>query len=254
MDVLNNVGGVVLGDGYGADRGYQQVDSGQYDQPEGVFTACGNGMAVRLEAGQEVGWFDDDFFLYYEDTDLSWRLRAHGWDIRYEPSAVLRHVHAATSGEWSPLFRFHVDRNRLLMLTKDASPPLAAREVGRYPLTTASMGLRTARQAVASRQRPPVRPFLLRVQVLLSYLRLLPRMLVRRARLRRRAEVPARALEQRWLMSRSAWLATESVEPAVNATGEPAAEPEPGCVPAHAGQTATAAPAEGRAAADRGVA
>ena len=118
IDVINNAGGVVLEGGYGADRAYQRIDSGQFDEPVEVFTACGNGMAMRTALGHELGWFDDDFFLYYEDTDLSWRIRARGYAISYEPTAVLRHVHAASSGEGSPLFVFHVDRNRLLMLTK----------------------------------------------------------------------------------------------------------------------------------------
>nr|MDT0664676.1 hypothetical protein [Micromonospora sp. DSM 115978] len=141
VDVINNVGGIVLADGYGADRGYQQVDNGQFDVAEEVFTACGNGMAMPSELGHALDWFDDDFFLYYEDTDLSWRIRARGYQIRYVPDAVLRHVHSASSVEWSPLFVFHTDRNRLLMLTKDASLPVALSAVGRYPLTTASIAV-----------------------------------------------------------------------------------------------------------------
>ena len=48
-DVINNAGGVVLREGYGADRGFQQIDRGQFDEPEEVFTACGNGLAIRTE-------------------------------------------------------------------------------------------------------------------------------------------------------------------------------------------------------------
>ena len=199
VDVINNVGGVVFAEGYGADRGYQQIDEGQFDEPQDVFTACGNGMAVRTEVGAPLGWFDDDFFLYYEDTDLSWRIRSCGWDIRYVPDAVLRHLHAASSEEWSPLFVFHVDRNRMLMLTKDATVGLALRAVGRYPLTTVSIALRTARQGLAARQRPAVRPTLLRLRVIGSYLRLLPRMLNRRRRISRAAAVSRRQL-QTWLV------------------------------------------------------
>ncbi len=201
VDVINNAGGVVLRDGYGADRAYQRVDDGEFDKPAEVFTACGNGMAMRTGLGHELGWFDDDFFLYYEDTDLSWRIRARGYAIRYEPTAVLRHVHAASSKEWSPLFVFHVDRNRLLMLTKDASLGLACRAVLRYPLTTLSMAKRAVRQGIADRRRPAVRPTLLRLKVLASYLRLLPRMLSRRAEVRRSAAVGRRDLERRWLIS-----------------------------------------------------
>jgi GT2 family glycosyltransferase len=199
IDVVNNVGGIVLGEGYGADRGYQQVDEGQYALPEEVFTGCGNGLAMRTELGHRLGWFDEDFFLYYEDTDLSWRLRALGYAIRYEPSAVLRHVHAATSQEWSPTFVFHVDRNRLLMLTKNATAGLAARAAGHYLLTSASIFVRTLRQAVDARNRPPVRPTLLRMRVVASYLRLLPRMLRRRRELNQAATVDRRVLQARWL-------------------------------------------------------
>ena len=210
VDVINNAGGVVLTEGYGADRGYQQVDDGSYDEPVEVFTACGNGMAVRTELGHRLGWFDDDFFLYYEDTDLSWRIRSSGYAIRYQPSAVLRHVHAASSKEWSPLFVFHVDRNRLLMLTKDASAALAVRAVLRYPLTTVSMALRSVRQGVADRRRPAVRPTLLRLRVIASYLRLLPRMLKRRREIGQlgtlgTAATGRRALEKRWLISAAEW-------------------------------------------------
>jgi hypothetical protein len=87
------------------------------------------------------------------------------WTIRYEPAAVVRHVHSATSVEWSPTFVFHTDRNRLLVLVKNASPGLALREVGRYPLTTGSIALRTVRTAARARVRPDLRPTLLRLRV-----------------------------------------------------------------------------------------
>jgi hypothetical protein len=200
IDVVNNVGGIVLREGYGADRGFQEPDTGQYDEPADVFTACGNGMAVRTAAGRAVDWFDDDFFLYYEDTDLSWRLRADGWDIRYEPAARLRHLHSASSVEWSPLWMFHVDRNRLLMLTKNASAPLARRALRDYLLTSAAMAARAGRDGVRTRSRPAVRPHLLRARVLASYLRLLPTMLRHRAETGRRAVLSREELE-RWLVS-----------------------------------------------------
>jgi hypothetical protein len=201
FDVINNVGGIVITEGYGADRGYQQVDEGQFDAPEDVFTACGNGVAMRTELGHRLGWFDGDFFLYYEDTDLSWRLRALGYEIRYEPSARLRHLHAASSKEWSPLFVFHVDRNRLLMLTKNATAALAIKAVAHYLLTTASMFVRSIRQAIRARGRPPIRPTLLRLRVVASYARLLPRMMQRRRAQARGAAVGRRALQKRWLLT-----------------------------------------------------
>lgn len=201
VDVINNAGSVVLTAGYGADRGYQEVDRGQYDTAEDVFALCGCAVALRSDAGAAAGWFDDDFFLYYEDTDLSWRLRAAGWRLSYEPTAVVRHIHAASSVEWSPRFVFHTDRNRLLMLTKNATAGRATREVLRYPLTTGSMAVRLVRQAARTRRRPAIRPTLLRLQVLRSYLRLLPSMLLTRRRLGRSARVTRVELET-WLIDR----------------------------------------------------
>jgi GT2 family glycosyltransferase len=201
IDVLNNAGSMVFRDGYGADRAYQELDRGQYQRPEEVFAFCGGSVCFRTEALGQAGVFDDDFFLYYEDTDLSWRLRSLGWRIRYQPAAVARHIHSASSVEWSPLFVFHTDRNRLLMLTKNARAGLAAREVLRYPLTTASLALREVARARHTRRRPPVRPTLLRLRVLGSYLRLLPAMLTRRRRIAARATVDRDRLE-RWLVLR----------------------------------------------------
>ena len=198
VDVVNNAGSIVFTAGYGADRGFQDIDAGQYDEPVDVFALCGCAVAFRTSAGAEVGWFDEDFFLYYEDTDLSWRLRAAGWGIRYEPTAVVRHIHAASSVEWSPRFVFHTDRNRLLMLVKNASAARALREVGRYPLTTASVGVRALREARLSRRRPAVRPTLMRLKVLLSFLRLLPAMLAKR---RRAPKVVSRAELEKWLVT-----------------------------------------------------
>jgi GT2 family glycosyltransferase len=200
-DVLNNAGSMVFRDGYGADRAYQEIDRGQYQRPEEVFAFCGGAVCFRTEALRQAGVFDDDFFLYYEDTDLSWRLRSLGWTIRYQPAAVARHIHSASSVEWSPLFQFHTDRNRLLMLTKNARAGLAAREVLRYPLTTASLALREVARAPHTRRRPPVRPTLLRLRVLGSYLRLLPAMLARRQRIGADAAVDRKRLE-RWLVLR----------------------------------------------------
>jgi GT2 family glycosyltransferase len=199
VDVVNNAGGIVYADGYGADRGFQEIDEGQYDEPTEVFNLCGNGAAFPRAVLDQVGLFDDDFFLYYEDTDLSWRLRAAGYAVRYEPSAVLRHHHSASSGEASPVFRFHVDRNRLLLLTKNASWRLALAQVVRYPLTMTSMALRAVRSGNA---RAAARPTLLRLRVCASYLRLLPAMLARRRHIDRTRTVSRHDLE-RWLVPRA---------------------------------------------------
>lgn len=186
---LNSAGALVYADGYGADRGFGD-DPARWAGPAEVFGFCGTAVALRTQALREVGLFDEDFFLYYEDTDLSWRLRRAGWRLRYAPDAVTGHLHAASSSAASPLFVFHNDRNRLLMLTKNASAPRVLRAVLRYLVTTASTTVRDLR----AHGRPIRLP--LRLRVLASYARLLPRMLARRRVISRTAVVPRRVVER----------------------------------------------------------
>jgi GT2 family glycosyltransferase len=183
VDVVNSTGNEVTRTGYGRDRGWLCVDRGDEPPPD-VFGFCGAAVLLRMSALSAVGDFDEDFFLYYEDTDLSWRLRAGGWTVRYEATAVVRHAHGASSDFRSKLFRFHDDRNRLLMLAKNAPAALAWRAALRYPLTVASLTLH---------QGPVLAMTTTRLRAFGSYLRLLPRMLRRRRALLRTAAVRPRA-------------------------------------------------------------
>jgi GT2 family glycosyltransferase len=189
VDVINNVGSIVFEDGSGADRGYLERDHGQYDEPADVFAWCGGSVLFRPGYLADVGLFDEPFFLYYEDTDLSWRGAARGWRYRYVPEAVVRHVHAASTGEGSPVFQHYVERNRLLMLTKNAPAGFAVRAVWRFVLVTLSYARRDVVRPVLGRHRPNVEQVRRRLGSLAGYLRLLPAALAERRRLRRAATV-----------------------------------------------------------------
>ncbi len=127
FDVINNVGSNLYRGGFGGDRGFLERDLGQYEQPTEVFAWCGGAVLLQRDYLDQVGLFDERLFLYYEDTDLSWRGRLQGWRYLYEPTSVVRHRHAASSGVGSPVFRFYTERNRLLVLAKNAPARLAAR-------------------------------------------------------------------------------------------------------------------------------
>lgn len=193
---INSVGSVVDTRGYGADRGWLEPDRGQYDEPAEVFTASGTALALRRAALDDVGHFDDAFFLYYEDVDLCWRLRSRGWTVRYEPTALVQHHHSATTGEGSEVFHFHDLRNRLLCLTKNASTRRWLREWLRYPLSSASL---TAQGLRRGDTRATGRLLRRRQRAMASYLRLLPATLRKRGEIARRATVPRAELE-RWLV------------------------------------------------------
>jgi GT2 family glycosyltransferase len=116
---LNSGGMRLLSDGHGTDRGFRDLDQGQFEQGEEVFAGCGAGLLFRRELLNETNGFDERFFMYYEDLDLAWRARHLGWNIRYSPRSIVRHIHCGSSGEWSPFFTYHVERNRVLTNLKN---------------------------------------------------------------------------------------------------------------------------------------
>lgn len=76
-----------------------------------VFSPCAAAAMYKREAFLEVGGFDEDFFSYFEDVDLGFRLRLAGYRSLYIPSAVVHHVGSATFGERSEQAFYHVQRN-----------------------------------------------------------------------------------------------------------------------------------------------
>jgi hypothetical protein len=69
-----------------------------HDSPRAVDWAVGAALLLRRQALQDIGGFDEQFFMYVEDLEWAWRARQRGWEIRFEPNALVRHVGNA-SGE-----------------------------------------------------------------------------------------------------------------------------------------------------------
>ena len=95
-------------------RGVDEVDHGQYDKEENSTFATGCAMMIKRDVFEKVGLFDERYFLYYEDADLSKRVLNAGYKIRYVPSAKLWHVNAASSGSGSGLHDYFLTRNQML--------------------------------------------------------------------------------------------------------------------------------------------
>lgn len=115
-NIINNVGSWITPDGNCGDRGIYEPDNGQYDEVTEVDALCGCAALIRREALGNYPIFSPDFFAYFEDTELSIRIRSGGGRIVYCPTSELRHKHASTSNEGSARFRYLVSRNRLLLL------------------------------------------------------------------------------------------------------------------------------------------
>jgi N-acetylglucosaminyl-diphospho-decaprenol L-rhamnosyltransferase len=136
-----------------------------------------------------------------EDFDLSWRGRARGWRYRYVPTALQRHMHAATSGEGSPVFTHFVERNRLFMLTKNAPRPILTRAILGYLTATASYARRDVVRPLVHGQRPRTTLVRRRLKAFAAWLKLVPDAVGDRRRLRQRQTVPDAALTG-WAVSR----------------------------------------------------
>jgi GT2 family glycosyltransferase len=201
FDVLNNAGSVVLPDGHGADRGYLAPDNGQFDEVEEIFAWCGAAVLLSREYLERVGLFEERYFLYYEDFDLSWRGRAQGWRYLYVPASVVRHVHSASSIEGSRLFQHYDERNRLLTLTRNAPPALAWREAGRHLLITGSYARRDIVVPLVHHRPVSVETVRRRMRAYGAYLRMLPGALAGRRQLTARGRLAGEELA-RWMDQR----------------------------------------------------
>jgi len=184
FDVINNVGSRLVLGGYGGDRGFLEPDRGQYDQPEEVFAWCGGAVLLSARYLRDVGVFDDRYFMYYEDTDLSWRGRLAGWRYVYVPDSIVRHVHAASSKEGSALFTHFVERNRFTTLARNAPWPMVFDAVWVFLRDTLVIFRRDVLSRVVRRGRPAPRLVVRRLRAFAAFLRMLPATLVTRWRQR----------------------------------------------------------------------
>ena len=195
-EVVNNAGNDLRVDGYGLDRGFGVARSDWPAEPAEVFGWCGGAVLLRPSYLEQVGLFEESFFLYYEDVDLSWRGRARGWRYGYVPAAVARHVHAASGGVASALAMRYAERNRLVTLVRNAPARLAAVAVAQFVTATASYALRGPGPGDGPAPGPIARR---RVEAFGLFARALPGALAQRRRLRALQRVPDAAL-MAWLV------------------------------------------------------
>jgi GT2 family glycosyltransferase len=93
------------------DRGGGESDHGQYNSAEEMFGPCAGAALYRRSMLDEIGLFDEDFFLYMEDVDLAFRARLSGWKCWYVPMARVVHIHGGTAGFRSDISIYYGNRN-----------------------------------------------------------------------------------------------------------------------------------------------
>ena len=128
--LINSTGNEVDPAGNGYDRSWLDPADSPLPAPE-VFGLCGGACAIAAEAWRRVGGVRTDLFMYYEDTDLSYKLREAGFQVRFVAGAVVDHEHAASSGTSSPMFLRVNARNRIIVAAQHAPWGVVARAVAR---------------------------------------------------------------------------------------------------------------------------
>ncbi|AKD55973.1 glycosyltransferase family 2 protein [Spirosoma radiotolerans] len=99
--------------------GLMEPDQGQYDRAEPTHFAHGAAMLVSREVLDRVGSLDDSFFLYYEELDWSMRIRKAGYQIYYQPEALIYHRESMSVGKQNPMKVYYHTRNRLWFMRRN---------------------------------------------------------------------------------------------------------------------------------------
>ena len=126
VELINSTGNVVDACGNGYDRSWLAPAKQEHDSPE-VFGICGGACAISARAWRQLGGMRQDLFMYYEDTDFSYRLRRSGYSVEYVRQAQARHAHAASSDSASEAFTTWNTRNRLRVAARYAPASVAVR-------------------------------------------------------------------------------------------------------------------------------
>ncbi len=101
---------------YASHRGVDEVDVGQYDNTEETPFITGCSMLTKTTVINNIGKFDDAFYLYLEDLDFCLRAQKEGFRTIYVPSSKIWHVNAGSSGcPGSKLHEYYLTRNRFLV-------------------------------------------------------------------------------------------------------------------------------------------
>jgi len=115
-DVLDTVGHLLYPDGLNRGRGRLEPDRGQYDACRTTLFPSGAAALYTRRMLDDIGLFDESFFLYGDDAELGLRGRVARWECALAPRAIAYHHYSRSAGAYSRLKAFYVERNRVLVL------------------------------------------------------------------------------------------------------------------------------------------
>ena len=106
---------------YGSNHGVDEVDHGQFDKDTPTDFVSGACIFGKREVFEKVGLFDENYYLYLEDVDLSMRVKKAGYEVWYLAKPTLWHKVSQSSAIGSQLNDYFITRNRLIFGMKYAS-------------------------------------------------------------------------------------------------------------------------------------
>jgi GT2 family glycosyltransferase len=135
---LDSTGDIYTTWGLPFPRGRGEKSSDKYDSGRWVFGASGGASLYRINMLKEIGLFDDKFFAYYEDVDISFRAQLAGWHVGYEPKAIVYHEIGATSSKLKSFTTYQTIKNLPMLFWKNVPIRLMPMMLPRFLLAYTS--------------------------------------------------------------------------------------------------------------------
>jgi hypothetical protein len=111
---INSLGNEMHFLGFGFCKGYgEKISNFQFPISNDFFYASGAAVLFPAKVLREIGIFDPEFFMYHEDTDLSWRVRQSGYKIILAEKSIMYHKYQFSR---SILQFYYMERNRMIMM------------------------------------------------------------------------------------------------------------------------------------------
>ena len=193
---LDSAGMLIAMDGSSKQRGHGNPPE-KFAAVRDALCPSGSAALYRRKMLDQIGLFDETFFLYCEDTDLGLRGRRAGWECAYVAGAVVEHRYSHSAGRASPLKAYYVERNRLYTAIKNLpvsmliQAPFVAAARYFWHLVSLIDGRGKAAEFREAGYTAALLPFLV-LRAHASALVHLPRLLAERRRIRSASRVSAR--------------------------------------------------------------
>lgn len=127
---VNSVGVNLDRYGAGSDIGYGESDDSRWSDARDIEIFTGGAVLFRDEFMEDVGGFDERYFLYYEDVDLALRGAERGWRYRCDPTSVVHHAQGSTTTVLGASLTHFQERNRLWAAFRFGSGETVRRAIG----------------------------------------------------------------------------------------------------------------------------